>query len=103
MPKKLSTAFPQLFQRKFPKEFTETIEALNARVADLERENKKLRMEWDDFFDKMMHRLERERKRTSKLLEPEPMLDPASDGEMPVQTGSHGEILAKARQKGLIS
>lgn len=98
----LSKLFPQLFHKPSTDALDGKLLLLASRVANLESENKRLRSEWEDLFDKLMHRLERERKRAMKKLDPEPMAEPASGLENAAGALSHEQIFQMARASGII-
>jgi len=48
---------------------------LRTRVADLEADHRRLRVEWQDILDRLLRMDERQRKRAERAETPEPPLD----------------------------
>jgi len=104
--------FPQLFQRKSTAPQEDAIyvsrtemELLLARFDRFETELKGIRLEWNDVYDKVAHLYDRTRKRITALRKAEDRSsEPNGDGGDPQPTGpkTHAEIMALARQKGMV-
>jgi len=110
--RKFSTLFPQLFHRisTAPEKEKDAVsrtemELLLARFDRLESELKGIRLEWNDVYDKVAHLYDRTRKRIKALQKAEDRPEATNgDESSPQPTGfqSHAEIMAFARQRGVV-
>ena len=80
----------------------ETHRALEARLDQVESQIRILRTEWEEMYDKIVRRMERERKRRNVEINTDPEEKSVSlpfqgDGNL-----SHAEITLLARQKGFL-
>lgn len=81
-------------------------EPLRERVSALESDFKRLRAEWNDIYDRIVHQFDRERKRRSKLAAdslPDPNGSGTGDGvnSPAIDWSDPVEILKQARMRGL--
>lgn len=82
----------------FWKRSTASLDAATKRIDDLEADNRRLRAEWADIYDKLMHMADRINKRTHKLVLEK---QPENDGNSPDLNTPEG-IMAAARRQGYV-